>query len=99
MGENVLWLHPEAAAERGIAQGDRVRVTDRFGRHGELPVKVTTRIRRDTVFMVHGFGHFDERMTTAHSRGAADSNLASADQDQRLGTISMGRALVRVEKA
>ncbi len=98
MAENVLWIHPDAAAERGIANGDRVRVTDRKGRTGELAAKVTQRIRHDTVFMVHGFGHFDPRMTTAYGRGAADSNLASADTDRRLGTISMGRGLVRVEK-
>jgi len=99
MVENVLWIHPDAAAERGIEDGARVRVTDRKGRSEELAAKVTQRIRRDTVFMVHGFGHFDARMTTANGRGAADSNLASADQDRRLGTVSMGRALVRVEKA
>ncbi|MFA5530686.1 MAG: molybdopterin-dependent oxidoreductase [Thiohalomonadaceae bacterium] len=99
MRENVLWIHPDAAAPRGISDGDQVSVTDRKGRTVRLAAKVTKRIRHDTVFMVHGFGHFDPRMTTAYGRGAADSELASADQDQRLGTISMGRGLVRVEKA
>jgi thiosulfate reductase/polysulfide reductase chain A len=98
MAENALWIHPEAAAERGIADGARVRVSDRNGRSGELPAKVTPRIRKDTVFMAHGFGHFDPRMSTAHNRGAADSNLASSDQDRRIGSAAMGRALVRVEK-
>lgn len=98
MRENELWLHPDAAAERGIRNGDHVKVTDRRGRSETIKAKVTPRIRRDTVFMVHGFGHFDPRMSTANRQGAADSNLASRDQDKSLGTIAMGRALVRVEK-
>jgi thiosulfate reductase/polysulfide reductase chain A len=98
MRENVLWLHPDAAAERGIEDGARVRVTDRRGHREELAVKVTARIRRDTVFMVHGFGHFDPRMRTAHGQGGADANLASPNQDRRIGSVSMGLALVRVEK-
>lgn len=98
MAENELWLHPDSAAERNISSGDAVRVTDRQGRHGELKAKVTPRIRRDTVFMAHGFGHFDSRMSTAKNRGAADSNLVSADQDSRIGSVAMGRSLVRVEK-
>jgi thiosulfate reductase/polysulfide reductase chain A len=98
MAENALWIHPEPAAERGIAEGDTVRVSDHRGRHGVLKAKVTPRIRKDTVFMVHGFGHFDPRMQLARGRGAADSNLVSSDEDRRIGSVSMGRALVRVEK-
>ncbi len=98
MAENELWIHPDAAAERNISQGDEVRVADRQGRAGVLKAKVTPRIRRDTVFMAHGFGHFDPRMSTANNRGAADSNLASSDQDRRIGSVAMGRSLVRVER-
>ena len=98
MAENALWIHPAPAAERGIVDGDRVRVSDQRGRHGTLKAKVTPRIRKDTVFLVHGFGHFDPRMHLARGRGAADSNLASSDEDRRIGTVSMGRALVRVER-
>ena len=97
--ENVLWLHPEAAEARGISQGDRVKVTDRKGRTEELPVKVTPRIRKDTVFMVHGFGHWDKRLSRAKGKGGADANLASDTKDKYLGTASMGLSLVRVAKA
>lgn len=98
MPENVLWLHPEAAAARGIAEGDRVEVKDRLGRAEQLPVKITPRIRKDTVFMVHGFGHWDKRLSIANGKGGADCNLASDAQDRRIGTSSMGLSLVRVEK-
>lgn len=99
MQENELWLHPEAAQKRGIQQGDRVKVTDRKGRTEEIKAKVTRRIRKDTVFMVHGFGHFDPRMTTAYKQGGSDCNLASQAEDQRIGSTSMGLSLVKVEKA
>jgi thiosulfate reductase/polysulfide reductase chain A len=98
MGENELWIHPDAAAKRGIRAGDQVEVADRDGRKEALKAKLTRRIREDTVFMVHGFGHFDPRQRTAHGRGAADSNLASRDQDEHIGTVAMGRSLVRVRK-
>ena len=98
MPENVLWLHPEAAKARGVADGERVRVTDRLGRSETLPAKVTPRIRKDTVFMVHGYGHWDERLSTARNNGGADCNLASDAHDRSIGTASMGLSLVRVAK-
>lgn len=98
MGENELWIDPDAASRQGIRDGDRVEVADRNSRKETLRAKVTRRIRPDTVFMVHGFGHFDPRMRTAHGKGAADANLASRDRDGHLGTVAMGRSLVRVRK-
>ncbi|TGO02334.1 hypothetical protein PN36_26690 [Candidatus Thiomargarita nelsonii] len=99
MRENELWIHPEAAKTRGIQQGERVKVTDRKGRTEEIKAKVTPRIRKDTVFMVHGFGHFDQRMTTAYKQGGSDCNLASQAEDKRVGSTSMGLSLVKVAKA
>ncbi len=99
MRENVLWIHPEPAAKRDIKEGDLVKVTDRRNRTEKLKAKVTKRIRKDTIFMVHGFGHFDKRMTTAYNQGASDSNLASYAVDPSIGSMSMGLSLVKVEKA
>ncbi len=99
MPENLLWMHPDAAAKRGIVDGDRVRISDRKERRQLIKVKVTNRIRPDTVFMVHGFGHWDKRMSVAAGRGGSDAVLASTDQDKRIGTASMGLSMVRVEKA
>jgi thiosulfate reductase/polysulfide reductase chain A len=98
MRENVLWIHPEPAAKRGIKEGDLVKVTDRKGREEKIKAKVTKRIRKDTIFMVHGFGHFDDRMTTAYHQGASDSNLASYEVEPHIGSMSMGLSLVKVEK-
>jgi thiosulfate reductase/polysulfide reductase chain A len=98
MRENVLWIHPEPATKRGIQEGDLVKVTDRKGRTEKIKAKVTKRIRKDTIFMIHGFGHFDDRMTTAYHHGASDSNLASYEVEPHIGSMSMGLSLVKVEK-
>ncbi|HEC84446.1 MAG TPA: molybdopterin oxidoreductase, partial [Thioploca sp.] len=97
--ENVLWIHPEPAAKRGIKEGELVTVTDQKGRSGKIKAKVTARIRKDTIFMVHGFGHWDKRMTTAYGQGVADSDLASYEVEPHVGSMSMGLSLVKVEKA
>jgi thiosulfate reductase/polysulfide reductase chain A len=38
-------------------------------------VRVTQRIRPDSVFLVHGFGHTDSRLRLAHGAGADDAGL------------------------
>jgi thiosulfate reductase/polysulfide reductase chain A len=74
--ENDLWLNDEVAAGLGLASGDRVRLENQDGvRSGPIRVKATPRIRRDCVFMVHGFGHEATAMTRAHARGASDAGL------------------------
>lgn len=97
--ENVLWIHPEAAEKLGIAHGDTVEVKDKLGRGGKIQAKVTHRIRPDTVFTVHGFGHWDQRMTLAKDKGLSDSLLAAQTVEKHIGTISMGTSIVTVSKA
>jgi thiosulfate reductase / polysulfide reductase chain A len=76
MSENEVWLNDTVAAELGVRHGDRVWVENQDGeRSGPVAVKVTPRIRRDCVFMVHGFGHDAPGMTRAHKRGASDAAL------------------------
>ena len=99
MPENVLWIHPEAAEKLGIANGDTVDVQDTKGRGGKIKAKVTPRIRPDTVFTVHGFGHWDKRMTTAVGKGLSDSLLASDTREKHIGSISMGTSMVTLSKA
>lgn len=97
--ENVLWIHPLAATPLGIKNGDWVEVKNRNGDGGRIKAKVTERIRPDTVFTVHGYGHWDKRMTKAAGQGLADSVLASRTVEPRIGSIAMGNSLVTVSKA
>jgi anaerobic selenocysteine-containing dehydrogenase len=53
--ENRLYLHPEDAAERGLAEGARVRCSNA---HGEVvaPVALDAGLVRGVVALTHGWG-------------------------------------------
>ncbi|MBT8302526.1 MAG: hypothetical protein KJO63_14445, partial [Maribacter sp.] len=42
-----------------------------------IRVRVTERIRWDSVYMVHGFGHNNKKLGRAHGKGASDTQLIS----------------------
>ncbi len=76
--ENELWLNAAEAASLGIADGDRVMLENQDGAtSGPVKVKVTERIRRDAVFMAHGWGHDSDGLTRANGVGASDTKLQS----------------------
>jgi thiosulfate reductase/polysulfide reductase chain A len=76
MPENVVWVHPSAAASFAIETGDYVRLENPQGkRSNRVRVRVTERIRPDSIFMVHGFGHTDQRQRLARGVGADDAAL------------------------
>jgi len=41
----------------------------------QVKVRVTERIRFDSVYIVHGFGHSDKKLSRAFGKGASDSQL------------------------
>ncbi len=74
--ENVLWLNADAAAELGVADGDEVMLENQDGiTDGPITVKATQRIRRDAVFMAHGWGQRSELLSNANAVGASDAKL------------------------
>lgn len=76
MPENTIWLHPSAAAVHGVSSGDYARLENPEGRRSNrVRVRVTERIRPDSIFIVHGFGHSDERQRLARGVGADDAAL------------------------
>jgi thiosulfate reductase/polysulfide reductase chain A len=78
MSENEVWLATSKAKDMGLEHGDEVILINQAGvEEGPVKVKVTERIRRDCVYMVHGFGHTAKGLTFAKGRGASDSALMS----------------------
>jgi thiosulfate reductase/polysulfide reductase chain A len=76
MPENSVWIHPTAAAGLGIASNQYVRLKNPAGtQSNRVRVRVTQRIRPDSVFLVHGFGHTDPRLRLARGAGADDAGL------------------------
>ena len=74
--ENEVWLNAAIAAQLGIKNGDRVMLENQDKtRGGPVKAKVTERIRKDCVFIVHGFGHDAPGMKRTHRRGASDAAL------------------------
>jgi thiosulfate reductase/polysulfide reductase chain A len=99
--ENEVWIHKEEARKQGLKEGDYVYLENQDGvREGPVRVKPTERIRRDCVYLVHGFGHKAPLMKVAHGRGASDNYLQTR---YTLDPISGGAGLrvnfVRLEKA
>ncbi len=76
MPENTVWLHPSAGAKLGIGNGQYVHLVNPKGtRSNRVRVRITERIRPDSVFLVHGFGHTDPRLRLAVGTGADDAAL------------------------
>jgi thiosulfate reductase/polysulfide reductase chain A len=77
MDENVVWVNPKVAKVWDLKNGQEVWLENQDGIVSSFPIKVrvTERIRWDSVYMVHGFGHKNEHLTRAHGKGASDSEL------------------------
>jgi len=77
--ENNLWINPRVAKKWDLEYGQEVYLKNQDGIVSEFPIKVriTERIRWDSVYMVHGFGHNNKKLTRAHGKGASDTQLIS----------------------
>ncbi len=83
--EPLLWVHPKVAKIYGITNGQEVWLKNKNGKVSAFSVKVrvTERIRHDSVFLPHGFGHNSKikvgdeiiELSRANGRGIADSEL------------------------
>ncbi len=79
MGENSVWVNPKVADLWGLKRDQKVWLKNQDGVISSFPIKVrvTERIRWDSVYMVHGFGHTDKKLSRAFGQGASDSELVT----------------------
>ncbi len=76
--ENLLWINADIASELGIKNRQYVELVNQDGvRSNKIRARVTERIRKDCVFMVHGFGSRSKRLGNAFLVGADDQRLTS----------------------
>lgn len=74
--ENEVWVNSGEARANSIADGERVWLVNQDGaRSGPVKVRATERIRRDAVYLVHGYGHASPWMPRADGHGASDTAL------------------------
>jgi thiosulfate reductase/polysulfide reductase chain A len=96
--ENELWMNTEMAEELGLKHGMKVMLENQDSvKTGPIKLKVTERIRQDCVYMVHGFGRENRRLTRGYGRGAADSRLVTrVKRDPVMGGTGMNVNFVTV---
>lgn len=77
MPENAIWVNPQVAGIWGLKKGQYVWLKNQDGVISTFPAKVrlTERIRWDSVYIVHGFGHSYEKLKNAYGRGVNDTEL------------------------
>jgi thiosulfate reductase/polysulfide reductase chain A len=77
MEENTVWINPKVARVWGINNGQYLYLENQDGVRSSFPIKarVTERIRWDSIYMVHGFGHSNKKLSRAYGKGASDAEL------------------------
>jgi len=92
MPENNCWINPKVAEIWGIKNGQYIWLKNQDGAVSEFPiqVRVTERIRWDSIYMVHGFGHNNKKLSIAHGKGVSDTQLITKSMiDPLMGGTGM----------
>lgn len=96
--ENVLWMHPRAARQAGIDDGQMVEVASSVGSL-RLKARVTQEIRPDCVFTMHGYGKRSQWQRLAAGRNASDAEIIETAWDKVSGGGAFHETFVKVRKA
>lgn len=85
----VALAHPDDAADAGVADGDTVRLVSASGSI-DLPVRLSTGIRRGVVSIPNGWGHAGGGWSRANRHGGANSNeLVSPVDTEKVAGMSI----------
>lgn len=100
MPENQVWINDQAAKDFRLDEGQRVVLENQDGvKSPPVLVRITPGIRRDCVYMVHGFGHNSRALRRAYHRGASDNELMTRiGIDPIMGGTGMRVNFVRVRQ-
>ncbi len=79
MDTNNVWINPRTAKLWGIENGNDIWLQNQDGVVSEFSAKarLTERIRPDSVYMVHGFGHTNKLLSRAYGKGINDIPLVT----------------------
>ncbi|MCF6180966.1 molybdopterin-dependent oxidoreductase [Lutibacter sp.] len=77
--ENKLWVNPKIARIIGLKNDQLVWLQNQDGIDStfSIKVRVTERIRYDSVYMYHGFGHTNKKLSRAFGKGESDTLMMS----------------------
>ncbi len=102
MPENPIWINNEVAASQGLKDGDKVRCVNQDGvkSHATTIVKTTPGIRKDCVYMVHGYGSKNPELSVGYKKGVDDQEMITRFAvDPEAGTDGMRVNFVKLVKA
>ena len=97
--ENFLWINPKVARINDLKKGQEVWLENQDGIISTFPIKVrvTERVRWDSVYMVHGFGHDNKKLSKAYGKGINDTQLiTSVAIDPIMGGTGMRGNFVKI---
>ncbi|MCB0472369.1 MAG: hypothetical protein KDC56_04835, partial [Flavobacteriaceae bacterium] len=97
--ENTLWVNPKVARIESLKPGQEVWLENQDGIVSRFPVKVrvTERIRWDSVYAYHGFGQDNKKLTRAYGRGVSDTHLMSRIKiDPLMGGTGMRGNFIKI---
>jgi thiosulfate reductase/polysulfide reductase chain A len=99
MSENELWVNADVSEKLGIKNGERVKLKNQDGVISDpIKVKATERIRKDCVYLVHGFGQKSRQLHSTYKKGASDSELITKyNTDPLMGGTGMNVNFVTFE--
>ena len=99
MDENKVWVNPKIANLIGLENDQEVWLENQDGIVASFPIKIriTERIRHDSVYMVHGFGHSKKQLTKTYGKGACDAELITKVMyDPLMGGTGMRGNFVKI---
>lgn len=98
MDENAAWINNDTARAFGLRDGASVVLENQDGNRSlPVTVRVTPGIRRDCLYMVHGFGQQAPGLRRANGRGASDTGLITrVAVDPLMGGTGMRVNFVRL---
>ena len=101
MPDNPVWLNDEVAAKLGLKNGDTVGFINSEGVKSRTTttVKVTPGIRKDAVYMYHGYGSANPLLTAGVGKGVDDQSLITKIAvDPETGCHGMRNNFVKLTK-
>ena len=101
MPENPVWINDVSAKKMGLKDGDRVYLKNQAGKRStsSTVVKVTPGIRKDVIFIAHGYGTYNPAMTVGYDKGIDDNSLnTKAKVEGETGVGAMRINFVRIVK-
>jgi thiosulfate reductase/polysulfide reductase chain A len=98
---NSLSINKKTALKLGLADGQQVRLENQAGFRspGTIKVRYSQRLRKECVYMAHGFGVHSREMTRADNRGIGDEEMLTGYAlDPIMGGTGMRHNFVKIVK-